>query len=241
MKQKHSNEQKPTKNHRFKRFLSTALIVAGLAVIAVPIVGKILTDKKQQNMMDDFYLNLEKDQVTAENVSNDQLDEALNWGTDVINQEELDQNIAAIENDQLDDATVKKMPKAIGIVTIDKIKVNLPIAEGVTLDVLKFAIGHMPGTAELGEIGNTVLAGHRSHTFGSFFNRLDEVEIGDVIVLQKSDGTFVTYEVDHKVFVKPDDLSVLKGNATEKALTLITCHPEINPTSRLIIHAREKL
>lgn len=223
-----------------KNLNSTFLIIAGLIIIAIPLVGKIVTDQRQQNMMNTFYLELENDQVAQDSEVNMQLDEALLWGNDVQNQEEVDLNAEAIGSEQMEDATIKKMPKAIGIIKIDKINVELPIAEGVSLDVLKFAVGHMPGTAKLGEVGNCALAGHRSHTFGSFFNRLDEVAVGDEVEVEKGDGSLVTYVVYEKRFVEPDDLSVLNSSSKYKVLTLITCHPEINPTKRLIIHAKVK-
>lgn len=223
-----------------RRIISILLIIGGLIIIAVPVIGKIMTDHKQQKMMDSLYLELENNQITQDSAVNTQLDEALLWGSDAQNQDEIDQNAQAIDSEQKDDAVIKKMPKAIGIISIDKINVNLPIAEGVSLEVLGFAIGHMPGTAGLGDIGNCALAGHRNHTFGSFFNRLDEVEIGDDIVILKADGSKITYEVYEKLFVKPDDLTVLNSSSKYKVLTLITCHPEINPTQRLILHAKEK-
>ncbi|MBC7960921.1 MAG: class D sortase [Vallitaleaceae bacterium] len=221
--------------------VSILLILVGLCVIAIPIVGKIQTNQKQEAMMENFYLEMDNVQVADDSAENSALDEVLEWGTEDANQAEINQNAEDIQSSQLDEAKVKKMPTAIGIIKIDKIDVSLAIAEGVSLEVLKFAIGHMPGTAALGEIGNCALAGHRSHSFGTFFNRLDEVAIGDDIVVQTAGGTTITYEVYEKIFVKPDDLSVLNGSSKYKVLTLITCHPEINPTSRLILHAKEKL
>ncbi len=233
--------QTPKKKSLLSRSISTLLIVIGLALIAMPIIGKVLTDQKQQNLMDDFYLELENDQISSDPSANTQLDEALIWGSDVENQDEINQDVQEVGSIQPSDAIIKSKPKAIGVVQIDKIKLKLPIAEGVSLEVLNFAVGHMPGTAALGDIGNSVLAGHRNHTFGSFFNRLDEVVVGDVIKVEKGDGSFTTYEVYEKLFVQPDDLSVLNGSSKYKILTLITCHPEINPTQRLILHAKEKI
>ena len=71
----------------------------------------------------------------------------------------------------------------LGLIEIKKIKVNLPIVEGVESSNLKAGIGHIPGSAGLGQLGNSALAGHRSYTFGNFFNRLDELQIGDIITI----------------------------------------------------------
>ena len=90
-----------------------------------------------------------------------------------------------------------------------------------------------------GEIGNAAIAAHRSRTFGRFFNRLDEVKIGDEIVIKDKNTTY-TYTVFDKKIVRRCYVSVLDGNGKDKILTLITCDPVDVATHRLIIHAKVK-
>lgn len=125
----------------------------------------------------------------------------------------------------------------LGVIKIDKIKVKYPIVEGAAAANLKVAIGHIPGTAVLGQTGNCALAGHRNYTFGRFFNRLDELEKGDIISISTKKEEF-KYKVYEKLVVKPDDVSVIKGSKEDTVLTLITCTPIYVATHRLIIHAR---
>lgn len=127
--------------------------------------------------------------------------------------------------------------KVIGIIEIDKIAVKLPILEGATKANMKHAAAHMTETAPIGEIGNAAIAAHRSRTAGRLFNRLDEVEIGDNITVKTGEQDF-KYEVYDISIVEPTDVSVLNGNQRDKILTLITCDPLVNPTHRLIIHAK---
>lgn len=131
----------------------------------------------------------------------------------------------------------KEVIQPIGVLKIDKIKVNLPILEGATQKNLKIGAGWMKETTKLGEVGNTALAAHRSHTFGRFFNRLDEMEIGDKVRINVQ-GKDYQYEVFNKIIVKPTDISVLNRNKKDKILTLITCHPMYTATDRLIIQAK---
>lgn len=130
---------------------------------------------------------------------------------------------------------IKQKPKAIAVISINKIDVKLPVANGLDLETLKYAIGYMPSSGKFGEIGNAVLAGHRSHTYGVFFNRLDELEIGDEIVIDTDNKEYV-YTVYEKKIVEPDDVSVMRGSSKFKVITLITCDPIIGATHRLIIH-----
>ncbi|HEY8423104.1 MAG TPA: sortase [Thermoclostridium sp.] len=127
--------------------------------------------------------------------------------------------------------------KVLGVIIIDKIKIKYPIVEGIQKENLRTAIGHIPGTAPLGEAGNCALAGHRSYTFGAYFNRLDELDVGDEITIKTKDKDYI-YTVYEKLVVKPDDVSVIKGGKDDYILTLITCTPIYIATHRLIIHAR---
>ncbi|WP_258525378.1 class D sortase [Paenibacillus sp. YN15] len=127
---------------------------------------------------------------------------------------------------------------AIAILTIDKINLKLPVLEGATQENMKLAAGHMVETTPLGETGNAAIAAHRALTKGRLFNRLDEVEEGDRIVIDQK-GKRTEYIVFRTFLVEPEDVSVLKGSKTEKILTLITCDPVVNATHRLIVQAKE--
>lgn len=127
--------------------------------------------------------------------------------------------------------------KIIGIIQIDRIDLKLPVLEGATKTNMKHAAAHMKETAPLGAVGNAAIAAHRSRTAGRLFNRLDEVKIGDTVSINTSTEEY-QYEVYDISIVEPTDVSVLNGNDTDRILTLITCDPLINPTHRLIIHAK---
>jgi len=226
-----------------RSILSTVLIVCGLALILTPFIGKMVADYKQKDMLEEFYTVMEQT-ATQEPIDSDlaALDEALLWGSDEINQAESNTNYETVSNEfsgsQLaETATLDEMPSTLGIIEIDKIDLKYPIGEGTGLDTLRYVIGHMPESAPLNEIGNAILAGHRSHSFGTFFNRLDELELGDEITITSINGEVVTYKVYDKLIVEPDDFSIMRGSSNYRVITLITCHPLYNPDKRLIIHA----
>jgi sortase A len=124
----------------------------------------------------------------------------------------------------------------IGKLSIQKINLTIPIVEGASLKNMKTAAGHLTGTSPIGESGNAAIAAHRSYTYGKQFNRLMEVENGDLIqitTLQKK----LTYVVTDERLIKPTDLSVLQSQENQSVITLITCHPMKNPTHRFIVKA----
>lgn len=144
---------------------------------------------------------------------------------------------------QTDSTTPKKLgPKSIdgllvyGAISIDKIDLREPMVEGATPASLKVGSGIVVPGRMPGEIGNFVLASHRSLTFGRHFNRLDELKKGDKVQLETSDQTY-TYTVQSKSVVTPEDLSVLDQNPMDRELTLITCDPIDTATHRLIVKA----
>jgi len=85
---------------------------------------------------------------------------------------------------------------------------------------LAFAPGHVDGTAPPGELGNTVLAGHRDTVF-AFLGRLG---LGDELELESVDGARRSYVVTSTAVVHERDTSVLDPTA-ESTLTLVTCYP----------------
>lgn len=126
--------------------------------------------------------------------------------------------------------------KVLGVIQIKKIKVNEPIVAGVSKSNLRTGIGHIPGTAALGQAGNCALAGHRNYAFKKLFSRLDELKVGDVIRIttKKED---LTYKVIGTKVVTPGDVSVLKGSKDKSIITLITCTPKYVASHRLIVTA----
>jgi sortase A len=116
------------------------------------------------------------------------------------------------------------------------------VVEGVGHEDLKKGPGHYPKTAMPGEIGNMVISGHRT-TYGAPFNRVDELNKGDAIVLETRD-TWYTYRVTREQVVPPTAVEVtyaVPGNKTavptKRLLTLTTCNPKYSAKTRLIVHA----
>lgn len=234
-----------------KKHIGTVLIIVGLIIIAFPLIGRFIADQRQQAMLDAFYLEADSSKRASEDYSG--LNSVFDETNTEAGQEALDATLEGLGSIELDGSnlqgngsdnagtsmTLGKQPDTIGIINIPRIGLRAPIAEGADLDTLRFAIGHMESTTALGEIGNSVVAGHRSHSFGVYFNRLDEMKLDDEITVETSKGniTYVVYEI---LIVEPDDISVLKNSSNYRVLTLVTCDPVYNPTHRLIVHAVDK-
>lgn len=122
------------------------------------------------------------------------------------------------------------------MLSIEKLRLLEPVVQGADPEALKTGIGIVEPGRLPGTVGNYVLAGHRSWTYGKQFSRLNELETGDRVVIKTPSNAF-EYEVTSKYLVEPDDLSVLDQSKNKAEMTLITCEPKYHPTHRLIVKA----
>jgi sortase A len=122
----------------------------------------------------------------------------------------------------------------IAQIEIPSIGVTKYVVEGVGVADLKKAPGHYPQTPLPGQEGNAAIAGHRT-TYGAPFYDLNEVDVGDEIIVRTLQGEF-TYVIREKTIVQPDQVEVL--DPREGAwLTLTTCEPRYSARKRLVVAA----
>lgn len=201
------------------RKIANVLIIAGLLVFLYPLLDRAYTWYWQQKIFQSWEASL------PAAVEDEGSGLRLPAGTGAGGERETPGNPIVLPADTL------------GILAIRKIELKLPLLKGASMANLKIGAGLMEETAMPGEPGNMVLTAHRSYTYGRFFNRLDEVEAGDEIIVATLENVY-RYAVYDKLIVEPDDVLVLGGDPDERILTLVTCHPIYNATHRLIVRAR---
>lgn len=121
---------------------------------------------------------------------------------------------------------------------------KVPVMEGIGLEAVLhqgFA-GHYPDTAQVGEVGNFALAGHRQ-SHGAIFLHVDQLQEGDPLIVQTAD-TWYVYRVTSHQIVDPTQVDVIAPNpvdpsapAEQPMMTLTTCHPLWSIAERYIVHA----
>jgi sortase A len=127
---------------------------------------------------------------------------------------------------------VTDTPQAV--LRIPKLHLEVPIYEGSDERTLNRGLGRILGTARLGELGNTGIAGHRD----GFFRGLKDIGPGDTLELMLPRRTD-RYTVTNIMVTSPDDVSVLQPS-TAASLTLVTCYPFYfvgSAPRRYIVHA----
>lgn len=120
------------------------------------------------------------------------------------------------------------------------------IREGVdartVLDSWTAGVGHYPGTAMPGAVGNVAIAAHDTG-YGDTFLGLSTLRLDDPIYLQTADGWY-TYRFRDMEYVQPDAVDVLlpvprvAGAApADRILTMTTCNPPYHGVERIIAYS----
>lgn len=139
---------------------------------------------------------------------------------------------------------VKSMTYDEFTVTIPKLKIQNARTVVQSTEFEK-NLGHLPGTALPGEIGNVFVTGHSAlpnffspTNYKTIFTTLPNLQILDEVYVQAGSRKY-KYVVEKTFVVEPSDISVIDPpDPFGKYLTLMTCVPPGMLTKRLIVLAR---
>lgn len=208
-----------------KKSLGILLIILGIITISYPKLREAYFDYQQKKLLETLTQSWEN------------LDEYYN---DV--EQNPEDEPSPIEDENKAERDIDYLAKYIethmeGILKIEKIALELPILKGATKTNLNISAASIEGTGSPGQVGNYCISAHRGRSYGRLFNRLDELEKGDLVQILQQNITY-TYEVIEKLLVEAKDTWVLMPEKGQKHLTLITCDYSRKPYPRLIVKAR---
>ena len=118
-----------------------------------------------------------------------------------------------------------------------------PIAQGVGVaDVLDaIGVGHYPGSAMPGQVGNFAIAAHR-HAYGGGFENLHLLHVGDHVYIGTKDGWY-EYTFRNIQYVQPTEVNVLQPVPmepgvvpTDRLITMTTCNPFFSTAERMVAY-----
>ncbi len=221
---------------RGKKVTLVLLIIffVGLSILLYPMVSQYLNSKVQSKAIDDY-------EKKFSNISSDDykkmFEEAKKYNEELL---KLDYplaqyNILTGYNDilNLNDNGM------IGYVSIEKIKVELPIYHGTSSAVLNVAAGHMEGSSLPvgGESTHSIISAHRGLPSSRLFTDLDKMELGDTFTITVLNHT-LTYQVDKIEVIEPKEVKSLEIIEGEDYVTLLTCTPYGINTHRLLVRGK---
>lgn len=203
----------------------------GLLTLFYPTLSNYYNEKKQSRMISN-YENI----LNSTNTINfdEQKEKAINYNKELNKLKEPLFNYGNLNN-YYDLLNINK-DGMMGYLTIDKIKVELPIYHGTSNEVLNSSVGHLEGTSLPigGPSTHSVLSAHRGLPSAKLFTNLDKLEIGDTFKIAILDEV-LNYQIDKIMIVKPNNRNNIKIEENKDYVTLLTCTPYGINTHRLLV------
>ncbi len=224
--------QKKKKSGSASTIILVAIFFVGLSVLLYPTISDFWNEKRQSQAIvnyDDLIVDL-----TPEDYSK------LFSKADIYNQKIRNMSFPFLNHKNIADEYNSTLDVngdgMMGYITIEKIKVQLPIYHGTSDKVLNSAVGHVEGSSLPvgGESTHSVLSAHRGLPSAKLFTNLDKVEVGDVFTIRILDRT-ITYQVDQILIVLPHETEALNLVPGEDYCTLVTCTPYGINTHRMLV------
>lgn len=222
------------KKRKLLDLLMLFLLLSGIGILAYPFVSDALNNYLDQQIISHYQQQAvkENEEVMAkiqENMTkkNQQLaKEGGNPGADPFTKKK--------EPAKKDRTYFEK--HTIGILTIPKINVNLPIFDQTTMKLLEKGACLLEGTSYPigGKSTHAVLSSHRGLSQAKLFTNLPQLKIKDHFYIEIN-GQYLAYQVDQIKTVEPTETEALQIQEDQDLVTLVTCTPYMINSHRLLV------
>lgn len=224
------------KKHIGIDLLMLGLFIIGIGALLYPFVSDSVSDYLDQQIIR-FYQE-------KENTKNREEVEQIQAEMEAKNKEIARRNAPGMDPYTVldEEATAVEVPLSfyeghtIGVITIPKINVRLPIFDQTLPALLEKGASLLDGTSYPtgGENTHSVLTSHSGLTQAKLFTDLEKLEVGDEFYVEIN-GQTLAYQVQQLKVVLPtetDDIKIVEG---EDLVTLITCTPYMINSHRLLV------
>ena len=127
--------------------------------------------------------------------------------------------------------------KAEAILKVPRLGIEYPVLADTSEELLKISVNKLWGP-EPNKVGNYCVVGH-NYKSGKMFGKLNNIKMGDEILLTDLTGKTITYIAEKKYDIEPTDVSCTSQLTNGKReITLITC--SYSGTKRLVVQGFEK-
>ncbi|EGP5278768.1 class C sortase [Enterococcus faecium] len=222
------------KKRKLLDLLMLFLLLSGIGILAYPFVSDALNNYLDQQIISHYQQQAVKENEAVmakiqENMTKKNQQLAKKGG-----------------NPGVDPFTKKKEPvkkdrtyfekHTIGILTIPKINVNLPIFDQTTMKLLEKGACLLEGTSYPigGKSTHAVLSSHRGLSQAKLFTNLPQLKIKDHFYIEIN-GQYLAYQVDQIKTVEPTETEALQIQEDQDLVTLVTCTPYMINSHRLLV------
>lgn len=215
------------------------VFLIGVGILAYPLISSVVNNMSFRNESREYTRtmeHMERDDVEELMASAKAYNDSLQR---VILTDPFDEASYGLIGENYEESLNVDGNGLIGYVEIPKIDVHLPIYHGTSIEVLSKGAGHLEHTALPigGKSTHSVISAHSAWPGQTFFDYLENLEIGDEFYIKVLDMV-LKYEVDDINVVLPDQTRNLYVVEGEDHLTLLTCTPYSVNTHRLLVRGK---
>ncbi len=196
------------------------VIFIGILVFLYPILGKLLNQKNQTDVIYKYSQKIKE-------MNDDDIEKQKK------KYEQYNKNII---NKKISKIDLLEKGKVLGYIKIDKIKLYLPIYEGTDTKTLYNGVCHLESTTLPVDKGNyhSVFVGHSGLTAKKIFDDLQKLKIKDkfTVTILNQTYTYTVYNIKKVLPEQTQNLNIKKG---KQLVTLVTCTPRYINSHRLLI------
>lgn len=223
-----------------RKFLIALTIIGfliGLGIFLYPHISSWLIDSEIKDAIKEFETN----GALAQSKQEDELYQAMQSYNEALyksGQSEIsDAWTFKQEEFKLNDYDYKN--NAVATITIPQMKLKMPIYLGATKENMSRGIVNLGNTSLPigGKNTNCVLAGHRGYRGAPFFRNIEDLQIGDEIIIDNYWEQLKYNVCEIKVIYPTESEQVLIQDGKDM-VTLITCHPYRNNYQRYVVYCR---
>lgn len=207
----------------------------GILSLAYPFVSDTLNDYLDQQIIKNYQKKAKSEHASVIAELNKQMREA---------NEKMASNEPKTEADPFSKEKKEKQNSlksyieahTIGVLTIPKINVNLPIFDQTTTKLLEKGACLLEGTSyPVGGVStHAVLSSHRGLPQAKLFTDLPRLQIEDRFYIEIN-GQYLAYQIDQIQTVAPTKTEALQIQDNQDLVTLVTCTPYMINSHRLLV------
>lgn len=233
-----AGEKRKRKRYRWVWILPALLFAAGIALFMYPRISDRMYRENVEAQKEQFELQSSAKEDSLEKLYQEL--ERLNEELYQNHQQELTDPFS-YEQPDIDLSAYGLEGNTIGFIRIPRMQVTLPILLGANQENMSLGAVHLTETSYPigGTNTNSVIAAHRGYSRTAMFRDIEELEIGDEVIIENFRETLV-YEVAELRVILPTDADQLMIREGQDMVTLMTCHPYRHNYQRYVVFCIRK-
>ncbi|HEM3536948.1 TPA: class C sortase [Streptococcus suis] len=227
-----------TKKNTKRKIVDTVMgvvLACGIGILSYPFIRNNLNDLMNQQIIQHY-------QQQANQKSTEEYQQKL-AEMEAKNKQFAYQNISpgfdpfSEEAKKVEDLKTVYEDHVLGVISIPKIQIRLPIFDQTREDFLARGATYLEGTSFPigGESTHSVISGHRGLTEAKLFTDLPDLVEGDRFYIELKESEIHAYQVDKIQVVDPSDVSSLQIVEGQDYVTLVTCTPYMVNSHRILV------